>query len=359
MFLCILILSQMPALSIAQKERFIERFMQMNSFVVPNSINQTMELINHIRELKKEKDAILLSHYYMPAELQILEEEGGVADFVGDSLGLSLEAVKASGKNIIFCGVRFMAETAAILNPSKKVLIPDMEAGCSLASGISAQDVIGLKQKYPGVPVIAYINTYAETKAECDIICTSRNALKIAQSFPNDRLIFVPDEFMGKNLREVIYKETGKELIVWNAKCEVHEQFTKTTIHQLMESNPEAEVLVHWEVPDEAVKESLSKGKGIVGSTSDIISYVSKSDATEFILGSECDLGATLRGLYKDKIFITPCVKCPYMKKINLQNTLDALMAIGTKDEERYLVKVPEPTRTRAELPLRRMLEFS
>lgn len=182
--------------------------MQMERVTVPAT---DAALISEINQLKKEKLAIILSHYYMPASIQLLEVDGGVADFKGDSLGLSIEATKAKAQNIIFCGVNFMAETAKILNPVKNILIPDKEAGCSLASSITAQDVIALKKKYPGVPVMAYINTYAETKAECDVCCTSRNALKIAAQLSGDSIIFVPDKFMGENLKRQI-QATAKRI---------------------------------------------------------------------------------------------------------------------------------------------------
>lgn len=313
---------------------------------------------HEIRKLKKEKNAVVLSHYYMIPELQLKESQGGIADFVGDSLGLSLEATRTEADCIIFCGVKFMAETAKILNPRKKVLIPDVEAGCSLASSIRGEDVVNLKKKYPNVPVIAYINTYAETKAECDICCTSRNALAIAKSFPEKQLIFIPDVFMGKNLRSRIAAETGKELILWNGKCEVHEQFTSSMITKLQMENPDAETIVHWEVPEETAQTSLQKMRGIIGSTNDLIQYVSKSTAPQFILGSECDLGATLKGMFRNKQFITPCIYCPHMKKINVDNVLESLSSIGEESEKLFEVDVLEPTLSKAYLPIKRMLNF-
>lgn len=316
------------------------------------------EVFSRIRELKREKDAVVLAHYYMPPELQLTEQQGGIADFIGDSLGLSVEATKVKKKNIVFCGVRFMAETAKILNPDKAVLIPDKEAGCSLASSITAADVRALKSKYPGVPVIAYVNTYAETKAECDICCTSRNALSIAKSFDSDTLIFLPDVYMGQNLQQKIESETGKKLILWNGKCEVHEQFTGASMETLQQMNPEAEVLLHWEVPRETVATSLCETKGVLGSTNDILKYVGTSKAHKFILASECDLGATLKGMYPDREFITPCIKCPYMKKITLQNTLAALESINTPEEDIYSIVLPDDIMQKAYLPIRRMLDF-
>ncbi len=312
-----------------------------------------------IRKLKKEKDAVILAHYYMPPELQVLEKDGGVADFIGDSLGLSVEATKVKAKNIVFCGVSFMAETAKILSPAKQVFIPDKEAGCSLASSITAEDVRQLKKRYPGVPVIAYVNTFAETKAECDICCTSRNALAIAKSFESETLIFIPDVYMGQNLQSKIERETGKKIILWHGKCEVHEQFTNASLSGMQTMYPEAEVLLHWEVPKETVEQSLQNHKGVLGSTNDILKYVGQSESKKFVLASECDLGATLRGMYPDREFITPCIKCPYMKKISVANTLATIESIGTKSESKYEIILDQEILNRAYLPIKRMLDFS
>lgn len=335
---------------------FIEKFSSMTGGVSDSMISKLIPVIEEIRELKKEKDAVVLSHYYMAPELQVDATHGGVADFVGDSLGLSIAGTKTKAKNILFCGVKFMAETAFILNPEKQVLLPDKNAGCSLAESITGKDVIDLKTKYPGVPVIAYINTYAETKAESDICCTSRNALTIAKSFDSKKIIFLPDKFMGQNLAAKFKTETDKELILWNGTCEVHEQF-RNNLESMSASNPDAELLLHWEVPQATVDATLKNRKGLVGSTSDILNYVEKSDAKEFILGSECDLGATLKGMYPDKQFITPCIMCRHMKQITLQKTLEALRSIGNSQE--YNITVDESIRSRAYIPIKRMLDLS
>lgn len=319
----------------------------------------SQEIIRQIRQIKEEKNAVVLAHYYMSPELQITADKGGVADFIGDSLGLSVEAARVQAENIVFCGVRFMAETAKILNPKKRVFLPDMDAGCSLASSITAEDICELRRKYPGVPIIAYVNTYAETKAECDICCTSRNALAIAQSFDADTLIFVPDIYMGQNLQQNIETQTGKKLILWDGKCEVHEQFTGDSMEMMQILNPEAEMLMHWEVPKETVNSSFGRSKGVLGSTNDILHYVGESKAQKFILASECDLGATLKGMYPEREFITPCFKCPYMKKINLENTLAALRSIGTDNADRFEIILPEDIMQRALTPIKRMLEFA
>ena len=327
-----------------------------------NLLNTDLEIesiYKKINALKREKDVVILAHYYMPPELQILEKDGGIADFLGDSLGLSLEASTTKAKHILFCGVRFMAETAFIINPSKKVFMPDVQAGCSLASSINAEDVRQLKLKYPGVPVIGYINTYAETKTELDICCTSRNALTIAASFKEDTLIFVPDIYMGQNLKTRIEKELGKKLILWDGVCEVHEQFRGEALSKMVDEHENAEVLMHWEVPESAVNKSFDHHSGVLGSTNDIIKHVSTSNAKQFILASECDLGSTLKRMFKDKEFVTPCIKCPYMKLNQLSNTLEALEAIGTDREQQYLIELPEDIVKKAYLPVERMLQFN
>lgn len=321
--------------------------------------DQIMTLTEEICEEKRRKNAVILAHYYMSPTLQVLEKDGGVADFIGDSLGLSVEATKVHTEHIVFCGVRFMAETAKILNRQKRVYIPDMEAGCSLASSINAEDVRRLKQQYPGVPVIAYVNTYAETKAECDICCTSRNALAIARSFDSPQLIFIPDVFMGQNLQKQMEEQAGKKLILWHGTCEVHEQFSGPSLHMMKRYNPEAEVLMHWEVPSETVESSFRESLGVLGSTNDILKYVGQSKAKQFILASECDLGATLKGMYPDKEFITPCIRCPYMKKITLENTLKTLRAIGTSEATENEIILSDDLMDRAYLPIRKMLDFT
>lgn len=316
------------------------------------------EIIEEIKAVKKEKDVVILAHYYMIPDLQVTVEHGGFTDFIGDSLGLSVEATKVKAKNIIFCGVKFMAETAKILNPEKNVLLPDMDAGCSLASSITAQDILDLRAKHPGVPVIAYVNTYAETKAEVDICCTSRNALAIAKSFDSPDLIFVPDMYMGQNLQQNIVAETGKRLFLWHGTCEVHEQFRGQQMLAMQKMNPDAEVLMHWEVPKETVNASFAEADGVLGSTNDILRYVGESKASKFILASECDLGATLKGMYPDREFITPCFKCPYMKKISLENTLETLKAIDTDSIGKYEINLSDDILKRAYTPIKRMLDF-
>ena len=337
---------------------FINKYSTMNGGISDATISRITPILEEIRELKKKHNAVVLSHYYMTPELQIDTENGGIADFVGDSLGLSIAGTKTNADYIIFCGVKFMAETAFILNPEKKVLLPSHDAGCSLAESITGNDVKKLRESHPGIPVIAYINTYAETKAECDVCCTSRNALKIANSFDSKELIFIPDKFMGQNLASKFKTETDKTLILWNGSCEVHEQF-KENIEGMVMANPDAELLLHWEVPQATVQSTLKDRKGIVGSTSDILNYVKESNASQFILGSECDLGATLKGMFPTKQFITPCIMCQHMKRITLQKTLDSLRSIGTENEKQYYITVEETIRKKAYVPIKLMLDLS
>ncbi|MBB6611615.1 quinolinate synthase NadA [Pontibacter sp. Tf4] len=342
------------------RSAFSEKLRAMEPDARPeHEVAALLEAVEEIRALKKKHNAVVLSHFYMPAELQVKHEDGGIADFVGDSLGLSVAAKSVEADTIIFCGVKFMAETAKILNPVKQVLLPSFDAGCSLAESITGEDVRMLKKLWPGVPVVAYINTYAETKAEADNCCTSRNALEIARSLGGDRLIFLPDLYMGRNLQSKIKAETGKELILWEGKCEVHEQFTPQRINGLKMMYPEAQVLVHWEVPDDTVSDALKGAGGIVGSTSDIIRFVGESQSRQFILGSECDLGATLRGMYPQKEFIVPCIKCPHMKQITMARTLDALRSIGTEKEALFEITLEDEIIRNALTPIERMLAFA
>jgi len=322
-----------------------------------NSMENNAAIIARIRQLKQEKDVVILSHYYMPADLQFEEKDGGFVDFVGDSLGLSMMASSTKAKHILFCGVKFMAETALLVNPGKKVYMPDPSAGCSLASSINAEDVRMLKQQFPGIPIMGYINTYAETKTELDICCTSRNAIAVAASLPGKKIIFVPDLYMGENLQKVIKKELGKDLILWNGSCEVHEQFRNYLPEMVQEE--EVEMLFHWEVPEEIAGMVGEGRKGIVGSTGDILTYVQNSSAKKFFLASECDLSVALQKENKDKEFVTPCVKCSYMKQNSLDKLLQAIEAIGTAAEVPFEIKLDQAIIDKARLPVERMLAVS
>ncbi len=303
------------------------------------SLNECMlfaPLTLKINLLKRQKNAIILAHNYQRPEILF-----GVADFVSDSFALSVEAKKTNADIILFCGVQFMAETAKILNPSKKVLIPSLEAGCSLSESITARDVRALKSKHPNVPVVTYVNTSAEVKAESDVCCTSANALKVIESFSGNEVIFLPDRFMAANLQ----KQTSKKLHSWNGACIVHETFSAEQIVAYRKQYPGLKVLSHLECPSVVI--ALSD---LAGGTSDMYNYIAKSDAKQFMLVTECGMSDLLRARFPQKEFITPCSVCPYMKKINLENVLESL------ENGNFEIKIQEDIRARAQKALEGML---
>jgi len=305
------------------------------------SLNECMffaPLTLRINKLKKKKNAVILAHNYQRPEILF-----GIADFTGDSFALSKNAKETNADIILFCGVQFMAETAKILNPNKKVLIPSLEAGCSLADDISAKDVKALKEKHPNVPVVTYINTSAEVKAESDVICTSANALKVIEAMPEDEVIFVPDMFMAQNLQN----RTKKKIHYWEGKCIVHEQFTPGQVLEYKNQYPGMKVLAHLECTPEVIELA-----DLSGGTSDMYNYVKNSDAEKFMLVTECGMSDLVRGRFPEKQFINPCSVCPYMKKINLENTLESL------EKEKFEVKVPEEISKKAQKALDRMIEI-
>ncbi|MCR4335378.1 MAG: quinolinate synthase NadA [archaeon] len=291
-----------------------------------------------INKLKKEKNAVILAHNYQRPEILF-----GIADFTGDSFALSKNAMETNADIILFCGVKFMAETAKILNPEKKVLIPSLEAGCSLADEITAQDVKNLRSKYPNLPVITYINTPADVKAESDVICTSANALKVIEAMKEDEVIFVPDMFMARNLQN----QTKKKIHYWNGKCIVHEQFTPEQVTEYKNQFPEMKVLAHLECMPEVI--ALSD---LAGGTSDMYNYIKNSDAEKFMLVTECGMSDLLRARFPEKQFINPCSVCPYMKKIHLDNTLVSL------EEEKFEITVEKEIAEKAKKALDRMIEI-
>ncbi|VVB99523.1 Quinolinate synthase A [uncultured archaeon] len=288
--------------------------------------------------MKKQKNAVILCHNYQRPEILL-----GIADFAGDSYGLSVEARKTDADVIAFCGVHFMAETAKILNPQKKVLIPSLEAGCSLAESITAKDVRQLKSEHPGVPAVCYVNTSAEVKAECDVCCTSANALKVIEAMPGNEVIFVPDKFMAANLQA----RAKKKIIAWSGKCIVHDSFSAEQVLEYRHSYPGLKVLAHTECLPEVV--SLAD---MAGGTTDMINYIAASKEKRFLIATECGMSDLLRERFPDKEFITPCSICPYMKKITLENVLEAL------EKEMFEVKVPENVREKAKKALDRMIEI-
>ena len=294
-------------------------------------------LVEKINKLKKEKNAVILAHSYMTPEIYHC-----VADIVGDSLKLAKESQKAKADIIIMCGVHFMAETAKILNPNKKVLIPDMSAGCSLAESITGEDVRLLKQKYPGVPVVSYVNTSADVKAETDICCTSSNAVEIVESLGVDKVIFLPDEYLGKN----VAAQTKVKIITFHGTCIVHERFTPEEIREYRKNYPGIVVLAHPECPPEVVAEA-----DYTGSTSKMSNYVRDNKPKKVLMVTECSMSDDVAIENPEVEMIKPCNLCPYMKKITLQGIYNSLVN-GTEE-----VELTEAVMDKARLSIKRMIE--
>jgi quinolinate synthase len=268
-------------------------------------------LIEKINKLKKEKNAVILAHNYQTPEIY-----HGVADIAADSLALAVEAAKTSADIIVLCGVHFMAETAKLMSPEKKVLIPDMDAGCSLAASLTGEDVRLLKKKYPGVPVVSYVNTSADVKAETDVCCTSANAVKVVESLKTDKVIFLPDQ----HLANYVAKQTKVKIISWKGSCIVHEQFSAKEIEDIRKANPGIKVIGHPECPSDVLDAC-----DFAGSTGGMIDYVKKNQPKKVMLVTECSMSDNVQADNPNVEFIKPCNLCPYMKKINLQKILDCL----------------------------------
>lgn len=268
-------------------------------------------LIGEINRLKTQMNAVILAHNYQTPDIFF-----GVSDITGDSLKLAQEAANSDADLILQAGVYFMAETAKILNPNKTVLIPSLEAGCSLASSITAADVRLLREKYPGVPVVSYVNTTAEVKAETDVCCTSGNAVQIVNGLGVDRVIFLPDEYLGK----YVAAQTDVELILWKGHCEVHERFTPEYIRELRTEHPGLVVLAHPECDEDVLAES-----DFTGSTAQMASYVEKNQPPRLVLITECSMSDNVYAANPNLEFVRPCQLCPHMKTITLENILHSL----------------------------------
>jgi quinolinate synthase len=326
--------------------------------VVPEiELGYKAELAAEINRLKREKNAVILGHNYMEPALF-----NSIPDFVGDSLELCRKAAETDADIIVFCGVRFMAETAKILNPEKTVLIPSL-AGCSLASSITAADVRELKRRFPGVPVVTYVNTYADVKAESDICCTSANAAMIVNSLDSDTVIFLPDEYLARN----VARETGKHIIFpasngapeqagdlnhqmigWRGRCEVHEKFTVEDIANVRKQFSDVVVLAHPECSPEVVEAA-----DFSGSTTAMTRYVAESNARRYLLLTECAMGDNVAAANPTKEMVRLCsVRCPHMNQITLEDTLESLRKV------RYVIDVPEEIRNRAARAVQRMIEI-
>ena len=295
--------------------------------------------VYEINKLKKEKNAVILAHNYMTPEIYHC-----VADIVGDSLKLAQESQKTKADTIVMCGVNFMADTAKIMNPSKTVLIPDPQAGCSLAESITGKDVRLLKERYPGVPVVTYVNTSADVKAETDICCTSGNAVEIIESLGVDKVIFLPDEYLAKN----VAKQTKVKIITWHGTCIVHERFTAKEIREYRKDNPGITILAHPECTPEVVAEV-----DFTGSTSKMSNYVKEKQPNKVLMVTECSMSDNVSIENPNVEFVRPCNLCPHMKRISLVKVLESLML------NIHEVKIDQEILEKARLPIERMLQFS
>ena len=310
--------------------------------VTPMEWRAQAPLIAAINRLKAEKDAVILAHNYMTPEIF-----HGVGDYVGDSLGLAKEAAKSKARVIVQAGVHFMAETSKILSPEKTVLIPDLRAGCSLAASITGADVRLIKQRYPGVPVVTYVNTTAEVKAETDICCTSANAVQVveeaARLYGTDRVILIPDEFLARN----VARQTDIKIIAWQGRCEVHERFSAADIAEIREAYPDAEVLAHPECPAEVIAAS-----DFAGSTAAMNDYVLTRRPRRVVLITECSMADNVAADAPDTEFVRPCNLCPHMKQITLENIYEALL------NGRHEVTVDPGIAERARQAVQRMIDL-
>ncbi|TSA46972.1 MAG: quinolinate synthase NadA [Chloroflexi bacterium] len=346
-------------------QQMYEKMKSKLSRIVPDvELRYKAEIAVEINELKIQRNAVILGHNYMEPALF-----HSIPDFTGDSLDLSRKAAQTDKDVIIFCGVRFMAETAKILNPTKTVLLPAAKAGCSLAESITAADVRALKAKFPGVPMVTYVNTYADVKAESDICCTSSNAVAVIESLHAETVIFLPDEYLAKN----VARETGKhiifpsphplageaaggegdgeldyQLIGWRGRCEVHEKFTVKDIETVRAQFPDVVILAHPECSPE-----VTGAADFSGSTNAMIRYVQQSKAPHYLLLTECAMGDNVAAANPEKDMLRLCmVRCPHMNMITMEDTRDALKF------NRYIIEVPEDIRVRAYRAVERMIKI-
>jgi len=298
--------------------------------------------IAEIEALKKSRNAVILAHNYQRPEIF------QVADFVGDSLELARQATKVSADVIVFCGVHFMAETAKILNPSKKVLLPDLRAGCSLADAVTGDELADrkaeLRKAYPDLAVVGYVNTTADVKAECDACCTSSNAVRVVEAMPSEHILFVPD----KNLAAYVQSKTKKQIIAWDGNCYVHHQITPQQILKVKEALPHVKVLAH----PECRQDVLGVADAVL-STSGMVSYAKESSAHDFLIVTECGLSDRLVLEVPEKKFYKSCKLCQYMKMITLEGTRDALRDLAPE------ITLDEDVQVRAKRALDRMLELA
>ncbi len=312
---------------------------KVKSVVPPVEWPHMAPLIKAINDLKKEKNAVILAHNYMTPEIFHC-----ISDFMGDSLQLAVKASNVDADVILQCGVHFMAETSKLMNPSKKVLISSMEAGCSLADSITPEDVRALREAYPGVPIVTYVNTSAAVKAECDICCTSSNAVQIVESFESDKILMVPDEYLAK----YVATQTSKEIIAWKGHCEVHERFTAAELNEYRDANPGIKIIAHPECPPEVIDAA-----DFTGSTSGMIKWVKDNRPAKVMMVTECSMSDNVAVETPDVEFIRPCNFCPHMKRITLENVYEALLEM--KEE----VTIDPEVAEKARLSVERMINVT
>ena len=321
-------------------EEMGEIFAKMDRVVNPADWARYAPYVAAINKLKKQKNAVILAHNYMTPEIY-----HGVADVVGDSLQLAIEATRVKADIIVQCGVHFMAETSKILNPGKTVLIPDMEAGCSLAESITAEGVAEMRRRYPGAPVVSYVNTTAEVKAASDICCTSSNAAQIVAALPEDTIIMTPDQFLAQNVANAVPQKT---VVWWAGSCIVHEQYTPDDIREFRKWHPETRIIAHPECPPDVVAEA-----DFSGSTSGIIKYVTDEKPSAAMLVTECSMASNIADQLPEVDFVGPCNMCPFMKKITLEKILWSLHT-GVSN-----VEVDPVVADKARLAVQRMIDLS
>jgi quinolinate synthase len=327
-----------PSLTLAEEMRDIHA--RMDRVVPLPDFARYAPYIRAINRLKCERDAVILAHNYMTPEIF-----HGVSDVVGDSLQLAIEATKVTAGTIVQCGVHFMAETSKILNPAKTVLIPDMEAGCSLAESITADGIAEMRAKYPGAPVVSYVNTTAEVKAASDICCTSSNAAQIVAALPEDTIIMTPDQYLAQNVARQVPQ---KNVVWWAGSCIVHEQFTPQDLRDFRTHWPDTTIIAHPECPPAVIAEA-----DFSGSTSGIIDYVHRNKPARAMLVTECSMASNISDELPEVEFVGPCNMCPYMKKITLEKIL---WSLHTMTEE---VTVDPAVAEKARIAVERMIELS
>ena len=314
-------------------------YAKVSRVVTPLEWPQFAPLIKAINDLKKQRNAVILAHNYMTPEIF-----NCVGDIRGDSLQLAKEAAKVDAEVIVQAGVHFMAETSKLLSPDKTVLIPDMRAGCSLAESITGADVRLLREAYPGVPVVTYVNTSADVKAESDICCTSANAVKVVESLGVPRVLLIPDEYLA----QYVQTQTSVQIITWKGHCEVHERFTAEELNAFREADPSVRIIAHPECPPEVIGAA-----DFTGSTAGMIDWVKKNRPRKVVLVTECSMSSNVASEVPDVEFVRPCNLCPHMKRITLKNILDSLVYM------RHEVTVDPMIADRARRAVERMINLT